>query len=486
MSSGGVGSCAAAWQLRHCGFLCSCTGCGCGSCVEFRPPPVYRWQSRLSERSPCALRRCFLDDSGGLWRDCPLFRPWDPGGEHRFLDQVPHTVSRWRCGLVIAGTSWLYVGVFWDFGSGGALRSASLALCSRPWPPLFLALVKFDAWELCEAMKRPHYASQAEATPRVDVGEVSQAPGDKAARSFKDQNPCIKGGSNKRCFFVIDLSGKTWTMTTALNSSTSSLQHDISSITGIPVDWFGRLDPDLSLNQNGIDKDVSVRMSFRLKGGVRQEVPGSWTCNICNMGGCWPVRQNCFRCGAARGSGPSGPTGREKKYPGRNANTSGGGGNPSVRRQQSQPRPVGPQPSPAATMPQHSSFKLDASTVLQLLQSMGLGQDLLTQVEAKLSPPPKKEPGPEKRLTTLKGKILMCQQQLVKLRKQCDSAVKTFLELEQKFIAKEKEQHEYSQEYNNIKENMKLTPTPSEKGAEDILIEPIQEDEDLTPVMKVK
>ena len=52
----------------------------------------------------------------------------------------------------------------------GALRSASLALCSRPWPPLFLASVKFDAWELCEAKKRPHYASQAEATPRVDVG----------------------------------------------------------------------------------------------------------------------------------------------------------------------------------------------------------------------------------------------------------------------------------------------------------------------------
>ena len=32
--------------------------------------------------------------------------------------------------------------------------------------------------ELYEATKRPHYASQAEATPRVDVGEVSQASGD--------------------------------------------------------------------------------------------------------------------------------------------------------------------------------------------------------------------------------------------------------------------------------------------------------------------
>ena len=346
--------------------------------------------------------------------------------------------------------------------------------------------------ELYEATKRPHYASQAEATPRVDVGEVSQASGDNAARSIKDQNPCTKGGSNKRCFFVIDLSGKTLTMTTALDSSISSLEHDVSSITGIPVDKFylvvngRRLDPDLILSHAGIDWDVSVRMCFRLKGGGRHEVPGSWTCNICNMGGCWPVRQNCFRCGAARGAGPSVPSGREKRYPGRNATASVGGGNPSFRRQQPQPRPVGPQPSPAATMPQHSSFKLDASTLLQLLQSMGLGQDLLTQVEAKLSPPPKKEPGPEKRLTTLKGKIHMCQQQLVKLRKQCDSAVKTFLELEQKFIAKEKEQHEYSQEYQDILQNKKLTPTPSEKGAEDTLVEPIQEDEDLTPVDESK
>ena len=60
---------------------------------------------------------------------------------------------------------------------GGAPRGASLALCGRPcWHPRNMAL------ELFEARWRPHYASQAEASPRVDVGEVSQAPGDKAAR----------------------------------------------------------------------------------------------------------------------------------------------------------------------------------------------------------------------------------------------------------------------------------------------------------------
>ena len=82
----------------------------------------------------------------------------------------------------------------------------------------------------------------------------------------------------------------------------------------------------------------------------------------------------------------------------------------------------------------------------------------------------------------------MCQQQLVKLRKQCDNTAKTLLDLEQKFIAKEKEQHECSQEKNEILQNKKLTPTPSEKSAEDTLVEPLQEDadEDLTPVDESK
>ena len=116
---------------------------------------------------------------------------------------------------------------------------------------------------------------------------------------------------------------------------------------------------------------------------------------------------------------------------------------------------------------------------MQVLQSLGLGQDLLAQVEAKLSPPPRKELGPEKRLTTLKGKILMGQQQLDKLRKQCDNTVELFLYLGRKFISKEREKHEYSLEYNEILRSQMLTPTPSEKGAEDA-------DEKLTPVDESK
>ena len=33
-------------------------------------------------------------------------------------------------------------------------------------------------------------------------------------------------------------------------------------------------------------------------------VPGSWHCYVCDMGGCWPARNSCFRCLAPRRTVP--------------------------------------------------------------------------------------------------------------------------------------------------------------------------------------
>ena len=108
-------------------------------------------------------------------------------------------------------------------------------------------------------------------------------------------------GSNKGCFCVKDLTGKTLTMTSPLDSSVSTLAHDVSGITRIPVDLFyfmvaGKvLESSSTLSQAGVGKNVTIQMSIRLKGGVRHDVPSCWTCMVCNMGGCWQVRQSCFR-----------------------------------------------------------------------------------------------------------------------------------------------------------------------------------------------
>ena len=99
------------------------------------------------------------------------------------------------------------------------LESSSVVLAS-----LVVGEVEVEA-------QRPHSASQAEASPRVDVSEVSCNSGRKAVRSFKAQNH--RRGSNKVCFFVEDLTDKTLTVTSLLDSSVSTLTHDISAVTCI-------------------------------------------------------------------------------------------------------------------------------------------------------------------------------------------------------------------------------------------------------------
>ena len=72
----------------------------------------------------------------------------------------------------------------------------------------------------------------------MDVGEVSRVPGGKAVRSFKAQNSCTEGRTNKGCFFVTDQTGTTLTVTTPLDSLVSSLAHDIAAASCSPVERF--------------------------------------------------------------------------------------------------------------------------------------------------------------------------------------------------------------------------------------------------------
>ena len=51
-----------------------------------------------------------------------------------------------------------------------------------------------------------------------------------------------------------------------------------------------------TLKRQGCCRDALICMCSGLKG-----VPGSWHCYTCNLGGCWPSRNTCFRCLAPRG-----------------------------------------------------------------------------------------------------------------------------------------------------------------------------------------
>ena len=111
----------------------------------------------------------------------------------------------------------------------------------------------------------------------------------------------------------------------------------------------------------------------RLRGGSSRPrpppVPGSWHCYVCDMGGCWPARNTCFRCLAPRGTVPqqsrSKPP-RENQFPGRSPQPSGGG-NPTYRK---------PAPQAASVPPSigrsSSQVKGDALALVKALRGFGV------------------------------------------------------------------------------------------------------------------
>ena len=81
----------------------------------------------------------------------------------------------------------------------------------------------------------------------------------------------------------------------------------VSSKFAIPIDSFhltlsSHMLEDARVNR--LARDVSVRVNFRLRGGmmrVPRDAPGQWSCEYCGMNRCWPTRSTCYRCGEARG-----------------------------------------------------------------------------------------------------------------------------------------------------------------------------------------
>ena len=76
---------------------------------------------------------------------------------------------------------------------------------------------------------------------------------------------------------------------------------------GLPSDAFflscmGRVLDSVRMRE--LTRDSSIRVSFRLRGGmmrVPRDSPGQWTCDYCGINRCWATRSTCYRCGEARG-----------------------------------------------------------------------------------------------------------------------------------------------------------------------------------------
>ena len=158
-----------------------------------------------------------------------------------------------------------------------------------------------------DAGKRPHIASmaEAEATPRVDVGEVSTTM---VSRGERQNKP-----AGYQVFARVD--GKTLVIQVWEDMLISDLRALIAcrlhaSLDQCYVTKGGKLLSLLSsVHEVCLVKGSTVELHARGVGGA---VPGEWYCNHCKRGGCWPARSHCFRCGLARSDGGFGKGGKSQ------------------------------------------------------------------------------------------------------------------------------------------------------------------------------
>ena len=164
-------------------------------------------------------------------------------------------------------------------------------------------------------------------------------------------------------------------------SSSHDVLHCVSERTGVPLHAFY-----LTLNGKCSTEEAlhSMVMHGRLRGDF-SSVPGDWVCSRCHIGGCWPTKSRCFRCGAPRHSAPQdvGPTlpRRESHHPGRAPKPKPAPVNPTFR----EPRVILPKrggtpPASSAPSPVTTASQLDPTAIVTLLRSLGLTEDLLSQV----------------------------------------------------------------------------------------------------------
>ena len=123
--------------------------------------------------------------------------------------------------------------------------------------------------------------------------------------------------------------------------------HCVSERTGVPLHAFyltpnGKYFTEEALHAMDRSSPILLVMHGRLRGGS-SSVPGDWVYSRCHIGGCWPTKSRCFRCGAphhpaSQDVGPALPR-RESHHPGRAPKPKPAPVNPTFR----EPRVISPE-----------------------------------------------------------------------------------------------------------------------------------------------
>ena len=189
-----------------------------------------------------------------------------------------------------------------------------------------------------------------------------------------------------------------------INCHDGDLIHDVVGYVGwdIYATLHGHiLDLSGTLQSQGVSDNDTIRIFCRLRGGSNNtDIPGQWQCANCDATRCWPVRRNCYRCGAPRPDTPPAPApwntgrsrGRSKGPLGRDPPPGPSNVPPTVR----EPRVVPPRGPPGAgvgTPPKGTDSAVlpgELLGALKLLQTVMSPEDF-SKYEKLVAPPSKEE-----------------------------------------------------------------------------------------------
>ena len=147
----------------------------------------------------------------------------------------------------------------------------------------------------------------------------------------KDKQQQAAAAKDVICFFVRSLGGASSVVKMEHQATVARVKQHVALKSGVCEDalylvWEGReLRDGDTLGCLGVVRDTQLHMCSYLRGGVgmgrQPQIPGQWVCQSCGMGGCWPTRQSCYRCGAPGLGGNIGQRPqRGSHYPGQPSN----------------------------------------------------------------------------------------------------------------------------------------------------------------------
>ena len=210
-------------------------------------------------------------------------------------------------------------------GDAFEVSLAWIMMTPRLFAVLHVVVELVDAWQHAAAALatmtlsprfRPRLAWQAQATPRVDVAEVSFASSglmESGTKKMKAPSPAFpefidSDADPEFQIFVVLFSGRSRCVMVRASWGVQKLVEVVAEVSQVPAQHFYLTCGGKILKEHDnlwrVSVDCRVLMHGRLEGGVRTIIPGEWSCTVCGAQGCWPTRRSCYKCGSMKTASP--------------------------------------------------------------------------------------------------------------------------------------------------------------------------------------